>query len=148
MSTTLSARTSPAAAARRSSGTVAPPPAAAAGPATGKRPAGVSRWVNAAGKISLAGFTYTVGASYAGEPVEVVVAGGLVDILHAGVVVATHAQRLRDDQADRAPRARFLSRERARVWLKDVPMKEYSRARSGIGAFSDLVTVRLPSPGQ
>ena len=42
----------------------------------GKRPAGVSRWVNAAGKISLAGFTYCVGATYAGEPVEVVVAGG------------------------------------------------------------------------
>jgi transposase InsO family protein len=85
----------------------AQPPAAAAG-----RPAGVSRWVNAAGKISLAGFTYTVGASYAGEPVEVVVAGGLVDILHAGVVVATHAQRLREDQADRAPRMRVSRRAR------------------------------------
>jgi hypothetical protein len=56
--------------------------------------------VNAAGKISLAGFTYSAGATYAGEPVEVVVAGGLVDILHAGVVVATHAQRLRADQAE------------------------------------------------
>jgi len=71
-----------------------------------KRPAGVSRWVNAHGKISLAGFSYNVGATYAGEPVEVVVSGGLVDILHAGVVVATHAQRLREDQADRKPRAR------------------------------------------
>ena len=49
-----------------------PPPAAA--PVAGKRPAGVSRWVNAAGKISLAGFSYNVGATYAGEPVEVVVA--------------------------------------------------------------------------
>jgi len=38
--------------------------------------------------------------------VEVVVAGGLVDILHAGVVVATHAQRLREDHAGRALRAR------------------------------------------
>ena len=28
-------------------------------------------------------------------------AGGLVDILHAGVVVATHAQRIREDQAGR-----------------------------------------------
>ena len=63
-------------------------------------PAGLSRWVNAAGKISLAGSTYSVGATYAGEPVEVVVSGGLVDIVHAGVVVATHAQRLREDQAD------------------------------------------------
>jgi hypothetical protein len=43
---------------------------------------------------------------------------------------------------------RFLSRERARVWLKDVPMKEYARARSGIGVYSSLVTVRLPGPGQ
>ena len=43
---------------------------------------------------------------------------------------------------------RFLSRERARVWLKDVPMKEYARARSGIGVYSDLATVRLPSPGR
>ncbi len=43
---------------------------------------------------------------------------------------------------------RFQSRERVRVWLKDVPMKEYNRARSGIGAYSDLVTTRLPGPGQ
>jgi Mu transposase, C-terminal domain len=66
--------------------------------------------VNARGTISLAGFTYAVGASYAGEPVEVVVAGGLVDIVHAGVVIATHAQRFRADQADRAPRARISRR--------------------------------------
>jgi hypothetical protein len=72
----------------------------------------VSRWVNAAGKISLAGSTYAVGATYAGEPVEVVMAGGLVDILHAGLVVATHAQRLREDQADRKPRARVARRAR------------------------------------
>jgi len=89
-----------------------PPPPPAPARVAGKRPAGVSRWVNAAGKISLAGFTYTVGASYAGEPVEVVVAGGLVDILHAGVVVATHAQKFRADQADRAPRARVSRRAR------------------------------------
>jgi transposase InsO family protein len=87
--------------------TPAPAPAAAA-----KRPAGVSRWVNANGKISLAGYSYAVGATYAGEPVEVVVAGGLVDILHAGVLVATHAQRLKEDQADRAPRARVARRAR------------------------------------
>ena len=68
--------------------------------------------MNAAGKISLGGFGYNVGATYAGEPVEVVVAGGLVDICHRGVVVATHAQRLREDQADRAPRARVARRAR------------------------------------
>ena len=88
---------------------VSPPPS----PGTAaRRPAGVSRWVNAHGKISLAGFSYGVGATYAGEPVEVVVTGGLVDILHAGVVVATHAQRLRPDQADRAPRARVARKTR------------------------------------
>jgi len=42
----------------------------------------------------------------------------------------------------------FLSRERARVWLKDVPMKEYARARNGIGPFSKLVTSRFPTPEQ
>jgi transposase InsO family protein len=61
-----------------------PAPRAATQPAGTARPAGVSRWVNAHGKISLGGFTYAAGASYAGEPVEVVVAGGLVEILHAG----------------------------------------------------------------
>src|SRR5580658_1513233 len=53
-----------------------------------------------------------VGASHAGEPVEVVVAGGLVDILHAGVVVVTHAQRMREDQADRLPRTLVARRAR------------------------------------
>jgi transposase InsO family protein len=67
----------------------------------GRRPAGVSRWVDQAGMISLAGFSYRVGPTFAGEHVEVVVTGGLVEILHAGVLVATHVQRLREDQRDR-----------------------------------------------
>ena len=90
----------------------APLAAAAARQVPATRPAGVSRWVNAAGKISLAGFSYRAGPAYAGEPVEVVVAGGLVDIWHAGVVVATHAQRLRPGQADRPPRAQVARRAR------------------------------------
>jgi hypothetical protein len=53
-----------------------------------------------------------------------------------------------DDPAIGLELTRFLSRERARVWLKDVPMKEYARARSGIGSLADLVTVRLPGPAQ
>jgi hypothetical protein len=77
------------------------------------RPAGVSRWVNCRGRISLAGFEYPVGATFAGEPVEVVATGGLVDIFHAGVLVATHAQRLKPDQADRVGR-RALVPARAR----------------------------------
>lgn len=76
------------------------------------RPAGVSRWVDQRGRISLAGFGYAVGATFAGEPVEVVVTNGLVEVLHAGVLVATHAQRLKPDQADRAPRAPVQRRAR------------------------------------
>jgi hypothetical protein len=89
-----------------------PAPRPAMPAARKQRPAGVSRWVNAHGKISLAGFTCAAGASYAGEPVEAVVAGGLVEILHAGVVIATHAQRFREDQADRAPRMQVARRAR------------------------------------
>ena len=80
----------------------------------GSRPAGVSRWVNQHGRISLAGFDYVVGATFAGEPVEVVVTNGLVEILHAGVLVATHAQRLKADQADRIRRPRLPVQRRAR----------------------------------
>lgn len=57
------------------------------------RPAGVTRWVDQAGRITLARVTYRVGATFAGECVEVVCHRGLVEVLHAGVVVATHAQR-------------------------------------------------------
>ncbi len=103
-------------------------PAPVARLSAGQRPAGVSRWVNAHGKISLAGFSYAVGATFAGEPVEVVVAGGLVDILHAGVVVATHVQRLREDQADRAPRA--VAQRRARDATKGLSV---TRLADGAG---------------
>ena len=67
----------------------------------GKRPAGVSRWVDQRGLISLAGFSYRAGPTFAGEPVEVVVSGGLVEILHAGVLIATHVQQIKGDQRDR-----------------------------------------------
>ncbi len=78
----------------------------------GPRPPGVSRWVDQRGAISLAGFGYAVGATFAGEPVEVVVTNGLVEVVHAGVLVATHAQRFKPDQADRAPRAQVQRRAR------------------------------------
>ena len=93
---------------RRPGGRPAAPP-----PAAGRRPPGLSRWGNAHGKISLAGFSCHAGAADAGEPAEVVAAGGLADILHAGVVAAAHAQRMREDQADRAPRAPAARRARA-----------------------------------
>ena len=44
--------------------------------------------------------------------------------------------------------ARYLHRDKIRYWLKDVPMKEYARARSGIGPLADFVSIRLPGPGQ
>jgi hypothetical protein len=40
------------------------------------RPAGVARWVDQRGQISLAGFAYSVGPVFAGEHVEVVAAEG------------------------------------------------------------------------
>jgi hypothetical protein len=53
--------------------------------------------VDQAGQVSLAGFRYSVGPVFAGKPVEVVATGGLVEILHAGVLIATHVQRRRPD---------------------------------------------------
>ena len=96
--------------------TVVDKPVQATAPAQGvvPRPGGVSRWVDAHGRISLAGFDYPVGATFAGEPVEVVVSGGLVEVFHAGVLVATHVQRLKADQKDRAIRPRLPVQRRAR----------------------------------
>ena len=71
------------------------------------RPPGVSRWVDQRGSIGLNSFRYRVGATFAGEAVEAVVQGGLVEILHQGVLVATHAERRRDGAkaASTAPKA-------------------------------------------
>jgi transposase InsO family protein len=78
----------------------------------GRRPAGVARWVDQRGNISLARFSYRVGATYAGEPVEVVCQNGLVEVLHAGIVVASHAQRIRP--GDKTPRPGPPQQRRAR----------------------------------
>jgi hypothetical protein len=43
---------------------------------------------------------------------------------------------------------RYMPRERARLWIKDVPMKHYNRARSGIGPYADLVLNPLPGATQ
>jgi transposase InsO family protein len=77
-------------------------------PTVSPRPPGVSRWVDQKGSIGLNGFRYRVGPTFAGESVEVVVQGGLVEILHAGVLVATHAERRREGSkanSTRTPRA-------------------------------------------
>lgn len=57
------------------------------------RPRGVTRWVDPAGLITVAGASYRIGSVYAGRQVEVVANRGLLDILHAGVLVATQVQR-------------------------------------------------------
>ena len=82
--------------------------------AAGRRPAGVSRWVDQRGLISLAGSIYRAGPTYAGEHVEVVVTGGLVEILHAGVLIATHVQRVKHDQRDRVEPSRAQVQRRVR----------------------------------
>jgi transposase InsO family protein len=84
------------------------------GPIPSPRPSGVSRWVDQRGSIGLNSFRYRVGPSFAGESVEVVVQGGLVEVLHQGVLVATHAERRRDGakgttQTPRAGRGRPAS---------------------------------------
>lgn len=55
--------------------------------------AGWPRWVDQTGRIRIARHAYKVGLTFAGELVEAVVAGGLVEIFHRQVLVATHVQR-------------------------------------------------------
>ncbi|GAB3855788.1 hypothetical protein GCM10029963_51100 [Micromonospora andamanensis] len=43
---------------------------------------------------------------------------------------------------------RYMPRERARLWIKDVPMKHYNRARSGIGPYASLIRNPLPGAAQ
>lgn len=57
--------------------------------------AGVLRWVDPGGFVSLAGFRYRVGPVFAGEQVQVLAVDGLVQVYCQGVLVATHAQRHR-----------------------------------------------------
>jgi transposase InsO family protein len=58
----------------------------AAGPVTTRR-------VSATGTISFAAATYKAGRWLAGQSVEVVCQGGLVQLQHRGVLIATHARR-------------------------------------------------------
>jgi transposase InsO family protein len=78
-----------------------PLPAAPSGP----RPAGVMRWVDRQGRISLVGVSYKAGRVFAGEPVEVVVRGGLVEIVYKNTVIATHAERRRATTTAATPKA-------------------------------------------
>ncbi len=64
-----------------------------AAPAPVARPAGVTRWADQRGHLSLAGFRCRVGASLARDLVEAGVTGGLVQMFHQQALVATHVQR-------------------------------------------------------
>lgn len=85
-----------------------PPVPAQLGPGRpGQRPpapaAGVRRWVNTAGTVRLAGFSYRVPIVLAGEPVQCVAAGNLVEIYHREVLVASHVQRRPSGAPVKAP---------------------------------------------
>jgi transposase InsO family protein len=83
-------------------------------PSSTPRPAGVRRFVDSRGRISLNGITYPVGRAFVGEPVEAVCRAGLVEILHGGVVVATHAERTKSKRSTTTPsRAAQPARARA-----------------------------------
>ena len=57
-----------------------------------------TRRVGATGTISFAGTHYKAGAWLAGQSVEIVCDGGLVQIQHRGVLIATHARRHSPDK--------------------------------------------------
>jgi hypothetical protein len=42
----------------------------------------------------------------------------------------------------------YMARDQARMWIKDMPMKHYARARSGIGPYASLVASHLPGASQ
>ncbi len=56
------------------------------------------------GKVSLLNLKYHVGRYLAGQSVELVSHDGLVEVFHAGVLVATHARRHRPEQEERVRR--------------------------------------------
>lgn len=64
-----------------------------AAPVVAAQATGPTRVVSQAGTVSFAGARYPVGAWLAGQRVQVACEGGLVQISHAGVLVATLARR-------------------------------------------------------
>jgi hypothetical protein len=69
----------------------------------------VTRRVGAGGKVNLLGFAYHAGRWLAGETVEVHSRDGLIELVHDGVLIATHAKRHpagRDAELQRQLKAR------------------------------------------
>jgi transposase InsO family protein len=78
------------------------------------RPAGVMRWVDARGDISVGKVRYKAGRVFAGEPVEVICQRGLVELVYKGTLIATHAERRRPDTTPSATTAQGPRERRAR----------------------------------
>jgi transposase InsO family protein len=76
-------------------------------------PPSATRRVSKGGKIGFGAVLYFVGARWVGESVEVVCDGGLVQIHHRGVLIATHARRhdpkKQKASMDRAPAGKIKS---------------------------------------
>lgn len=89
-------------------------------------PGCVVRWVDRRGLISLAGFTYRAEPAFVGEPVEVVCAGRLVQILYRRTLIATHAQRRRPDDRDAKASTRAPALCRARPAATGVSVSRIS----------------------
>jgi hypothetical protein len=83
-----------------------------------------TRRVSAKGTISFATVIYKAGAWLAGQSVEVVCEGGLVQLQHRGVLIATHARRHRlDKQSAGLERGRRLRPSRPAVTAASVTRK-------------------------
>jgi hypothetical protein len=117
------------------------------------RPGGVNRWVDQRGTIGLSKFRYRVGATFAGESVEVIVRAGLVEIFHSGVLVATHAERRSAERSTPPQRATKQGRSRpptsglsvSRIVCKagtiSFASTDYRVGRSWIGRHVDVAVV-------
>ena len=117
------------------------------------RPGGVNRWVDQLGSIGVGKFRYRVGATFAGESVEVIVRAGLVEIFHSGVLVATHAERRRAERSSAPQRATKQGRSRpptsglsvTRIVSKagtiSFASTDYRVGRSWIGRHVDVAVV-------
>jgi hypothetical protein len=82
------------------------------------RPAGVVRWVDSSGHVSVGKVRYKAGRVFAGEPVEVVCQRGLVELVYKGTVIATHAERRRPDSGGAPTKAGSPRERRAREATK------------------------------
>ena len=92
-------------------------------PAAGLEPV-TTRRVGATGNISFAGTQYKAGTWLAGQSVEIVCDGGLVQLHHRGVLIATHARRHPiDKQAAGMQRGRRLPPSRPTATAASVTRK-------------------------